>query len=144
MKSIKPIVFISFLFFAAVAANDFTEPEADYEVSDLEDSDDMLGEDFGYDAGENEDIIYSRMISAKPVAKPPRLPSSPILIKSPPSSFTPTQPPVCKKWRCRLNGYTPIWVSYAPTFCTQNYGKLSWQAKAKCQDDYCQKTCVSF
>jgi len=144
MKSVKPVVLLSFLFFVAVASNDFREAEADYEVSDLEERDDVLGDDYDYDDGDNEDIIYSGMISSKPAPNPPSRPSSPSLIKSPPSSFAPIQPPPCKKWRCRLNGYVPIWTASVSSLCKDNYAKLGIMAKANCQDQFCQKVCASF
>ena len=135
MKIITPVILLSFIFFAAVAANDFTEPDADYELDALEDSDDMLGNDFDYDDGENEDIVYTGMVSAKPPT--PSLPTSSSMIKSP-------SPPVCKKWRCSMNGYIPNWKPNAISFCTKDYLKLSIYNKAYCQENYCEKTCASF
>lgn len=138
MKNMKPIVLLSFLFFASVIAEPL-DYESSNEVADLDNSDDFYDEDQVADADyddENEDIIFGGMVSAKPQSPPPKfLPSAPSLIKA---------PPPCKKWRCQLNGYTPIWLPSVSSYCKDNYDKLGIMAKANCQDQFCQKVCASF
>lgn len=150
MRTIKPIALISFLFFISVLAenplstDDLTssyETNNDYEISDLDDAADA---DDDYTSDYNEDIIYTNMISKKPPSTPPPvLPSSPSLIKMPSSSQS-LVTPTCKKWRCNMNGYIPIWKSGASSFCTSDYMKLSMQNKAYCQDQFCEKVCQQF
>ena len=144
MKSVKPIVLLSFLFFASVVADDFTEPitnDISHKVNEVDDIDDS---DYDFDDNdEDEDIVYTTgMISAKSPPPPPvvSLPSSQSLIKSPPS----IQVSSCKKWRCGMNGYIPIWKSNVPVFCTKDYLKLPVMDKAYCQTNFCQQVCASF
>ncbi len=83
------------------------------------------------------------MISQKkPTTSPPPkiLPSSQTLIRSP----SPISAPNCKKWRCKLNGYTPIWLPNVSDTCKNHYQSLSWNFKAQCQDKFCQKVCEKF
>ncbi len=146
MKSVKPILLFSFLLFAGVFASDFDEHIVNNnELADYNDSDDLdLSDDEDF-AADDEDIIYSGMISAKPPPTPPpvnRLPSSSSLVKTP--TAPPTTPPPCKKWRCKMNGYTPIWTSKVSSYCKDNYAKLGIMAKASCQDQFCEKVCEKF
>lgn len=139
MKIITPVILLSFIFFAAVAANDLKEANLE---KDLE-KDDYDFDDDDYTSDDNEDIIYSNMISQKKPTTPPPptiLPSSQTLIRSP-SQIT---PPNCKKWRCKMNGYTPNWTQFVSSFCKDNYQKLNIMAKANCQDQFCQKVCEKF
>jgi len=160
MRTIRPIALISFLFFISVlaekpqSADDLTssyETNNDYEISDLDDAADAANAadaDDDYTSDYNEDIIYTNMISKKPPSAPPATPSrltSPSLIKVPsPSSSQSFVTPTCKKWRCNMNGYIPIWKSGASSFCTSDYMKLSIQNKAYCQDQFCEKVCQQF
>jgi len=156
MRSVKPIVLLSFLFFASVIADDFSEPiSTNSDVEDFDGNEDYDVNDSDvedYDSDENEDIVYSNMISKRPPLPPPptKYTSSASLIKSPPpsSSYIPPSssftPPTCKKWRCKLNGYVPIWTSSVTAFCKDNYSKLGWQQKANCQDQFCVKVCEKF
>jgi len=151
MRSVKPILLLSFLLFASTLAEDFSEP-LNNDVSNIEESD--FDDDFGledYDDDENEDIIYSGMISNKKSPPPPPpsfgsiLPSSSSFVKAPvPIQKSPIQINTCKRWRCQLNGYTPIWNSNAPSFCKDNYQKLSMDKKADCQKNFCYQVCASF
>lgn len=156
MKSVKPIVLLSFLFFASVIADDYSEPiSSNNDLTVFDENEDLVnddGADEDYNSDENEDIVYTNMISKKTPSPPPpvKFPSSSTLIKSPhpsssynfpSSSFT---PPTCKKWRCKLNGYVPIWTSSVTDFCKDNYSKLGWQQKANCQDQFCVKVCEKF
>jgi len=140
MKSVKPIVLLSFLFFASVVAEPISNANSN-DIADYDDSDDF---DFdNYDDGEDEDIIYTNMISSRPSPTPPAIKvTSSTLIKSPPAP--PTTPPPCKKWRCTMNGYTPIWKSDVSAACKNNYAKMGIMTKAVCQDQFCVKVCEKF
>lgn len=147
MKSVKPVFILSFFFFASILASDVNEPItnnlANYNDNDELDFTDDEDYDEDYVDDNDEDIIYSRMVSAKPSPTPPpafKLPSSPSLVK------TPTAPPttICKKWRCTMNGYTPVWTSKVSSYCKDNYAKLGIMAKASCQDQFCEKVCEKF
>lgn len=138
MKSVKPVVLLSFLFFASVIATDVSETSDNSEfTNDLADFDDIdnsqnyADADEDYQGDDNEDIIYRGMVSAKP---PPVVNTSPSLIKA----------PVCKKWRCNMNGYIPIWKPNVTPFCSKDYLKLSIQNKAFCQTNYCVQVCSAF
>ena len=60
MKSVKPIVLLSFLFFASVIADDLSDPIStnNNEISDYEDSD-----DFDYDYDDDYDLIKNEYIT---------------------------------------------------------------------------------
>lgn len=146
MKSVKPIVLLSFFFFASVIAEDVTESYTVGESNDISEFDDLDDFDFdNYNDSNDEDIIYSGMISSKKSPLPPP-PSS--LLKLPTQTYKHTSQTnaqvSCKKWRCKLNGYVPIWKSDVTTSCKELYNKLSWQSKAQCQDKYCEKVCDKF
>ncbi len=145
MKSVKPILLLSFLFFASVIADDYSEPiSTNNEVENFDSNEDYGLEDSDvedYDSDENEDIIYTNMISKKTPSPPPPLkyPSSASLIKSPP-----TTPPPCRKWRCSMNGYVPKWKPDVSAACRDNYSKMGIMTKAVCQDQFCVKVCEKF
>ena len=143
MKSVKPIVLLSFLFFASIIADDLSDPIStnNNEISDYEDSDDF---DYDYNDDDDEDIIYTGMISAKPAPTPPPVKgnTSPSLIKTPVAP--PTTPPPCKKWRCSMNGYIPKWKPDVSVACRDNYSKMGIMTKAVCQDQFCEKVCEKF
>lgn len=146
MKNLKPIVLLSFLFFTSVISNDFSQPLVDKnEIADFDDSEDFDFDNIDdFDNDENEDIIYTKMISASPPTKKttPSIPVPPPKYVSNPS-FSATNV-VCKKWRCKLNGYVPIWNKDVSSACSNNYGKLSWSNKAFCQEKFCEKVCEKF
>jgi len=135
MKSVKPIVLLSFLFFASVIADDFSEPVANFESSnEIEDFDDSDEFDFGADmdfGNEDEDIVNTEGARV--------LPSSPNLIKAPAAQNT---VPVCKKYKCKMNGNNLVWdpLLFAPSNCKQNYEKLANVLKFRCQA-FCVKEC---
>jgi len=135
MKSVKPIVLLSFLFFASVIADDFSEPVANFESSnEIEDFDDSDEFDFGADmdfGNEDEDIVNTEGARV--------LPSSPNLIKAP---AAPSTVPVCKKYKCKMNGNNLVWdpLLFAPSNCKQNYEKLANVLKFRCQA-FCVKEC---
>ena len=147
MKSVKPILLLSFLFFASVIADDFSEPvanlESSNEIEDYDDSDEFDFDDLDF-GNEDEDIVYTNMISKKPPPSPTSgLSNSKV---QPVSNFIPAGNTVssqmCKKKRCKLNGYIPIWNSDVTALCRDNYSKLSWSSKASCQERYCMQVCV--
>jgi hypothetical protein len=134
----KSLILVSFLFFVSVYATNIEEPisnveESNDELEDFYDDDD----NYDFNSDDNEDIIYSSMVSAKPPATPPVKLTSSLL--SPPVT-----PPPCKKWRCSMNGYTPIWKPDVSAACKNNYSKMGIMTKAVCQDQFCVKVCEKF
>ena len=147
MKSMKPILLFSFLLFASVFASDLDEHiVSNNEVADYNDSDDLdWSDDEDFSSDDDEDIIYSGMISAKKSPPPPptnKLSNSASLTKIPFSAPSQQTSNLCKKQRCKLNGYTPIWLSHVSDACKNSYFKLSFPQKADCQDKFCMKVCV--
>ena len=135
MKNFKPIVLLSFLFFTSVISDDFSQPLVDSnEVADFDDSEDFDFDNIDdFDNDENEDIVYTGMVSTNPKTTP-NSPKAPVVA------------PVvtCKKWRCSMNGYIPNWKPNVPSLCTKDYVKLSINYKAYCQDNFCEKVCEKF
>jgi len=140
MRSVGPILLLSFLLFASTLAEDFSE-QLNNDFSNIEESD--FDDNFGLeDYDENEDIILGWFqIKKSPPPPPPsfgtKLPSSSSFVKvTVPIQKSPIQSNTCKRWRCKLNGYTPIWNSDAPLFCKDNYQRLSMEKKADCQRNF--------
>jgi len=50
--------------------------------------------------------------------------------------------PVCKKYKCKMNGNNLVWdpLLFAPSNCKQNYEKLANVLKFRCQA-FCVKEC---
>jgi len=132
----KSLILVSFLFFVSVYASNIEEPISNVEESNDE-LEDFYDDDYDFNSDDNEDIIYSSMVSAKPPVTPP--------VKLTSSLFSPpVTPPTCKKWRCTMNGYTPIWKPDVSAACKNNYSKMGIMTKAACQDQFCVKVCEKF
>ena len=158
------LIFVSLLFLTATTLTNCSTPDEDesssvrnhynlyieeeYGNDDAEEEDD----DMDYlDNDENEDIVYTGMISSKKPSAPPQqsvLVNNALPTKLGPASSSPSFSGVtsaaCKRWRCKLNGYTPIWKSGTPPSCSENYNKLSMTSKADCQNKYCEQVCAQF
>ena len=167
------LIFVSLLFLTTTTLTNCSTPDEDesssvrnhynlyieeeYGNDDAEEEDD----DMDYlDNDENEDIVYTGMISSKkPTASPPpsglsktqsilvnnALPTKLGPVSSPPlPSFSGVTSATCKRWRCKLNGYTPIWKPGTPDSCSKIYGKLSMASRADCQNKYCEQVCAQF